>query len=50
MTPAKSRIKPWVWIVLLSLLAGLLVGWLVIGWWLWPVQWTGALPARSGAC
>ena len=48
MTPAKSRIKPWVWIVLLSLLAGLLVGWLVIGWWLWPVQWTGALPADLG--
>jgi LCP family protein required for cell wall assembly len=48
MTPAKSRIKPWVWIGLLSLLAGLLVGWLVIGWWLWPVQWTGALPADLG--
>jgi len=48
MIPAKSRIKPWVWIVLLSLLAGLLVGWLLIGWWLWPVQWTGALPADLG--
>ena len=25
-------------------LAGVLLGWLVIGWWLWPVQWTDAAP------
>ncbi len=24
--------------------AGLLIGWWVLGWWLWPVQWTNALP------
>jgi len=24
--------------------AGLLVGWLVLGWWIWPVQWTNAMP------
>jgi hypothetical protein len=24
--------------------AGLLVGWLVVGWWIWPVNWTNALP------
>lgn len=23
---------------------GLLLGWLVIGWWLWPVQWTNSTP------
>jgi hypothetical protein len=23
---------------------GVLLGWLVIGWWLWPVAWTDALP------
>ncbi len=23
---------------------GLLLGWLVIGWWLWPVQWSGSAP------
>lgn len=28
----------------LVFLAGLLIGWLVLGWWLWPVQWTNALP------
>jgi outer membrane biosynthesis protein TonB len=27
-------------------LAGVLLGWLVIGWWLWPVQWTDAAPWR----
>lgn len=24
--------------------AGLLLGWLVIGWWLWPIQWTNSNP------
>ena len=26
--------------------AGLLIGLLVLGWWLWPVQWTDATPAH----
>ena len=26
-------------------LAGLLFGWLALGWWLFPVEWTDALPA-----
>ena len=50
MTPAKSRIKPWVWIVLLSLLAGLLVGWLVIGWWLMAGSMDRRSARRSGSC
>ncbi|MBL7182982.1 MAG: hypothetical protein ISS50_00870 [Anaerolineae bacterium] len=28
----------------LTFVAGLLLGWLVIGWWLWPVQWTNSAP------
>lgn len=28
----------------LAFLAGLLLGWLVIGWWLWPVQWVNTDP------
>jgi hypothetical protein len=28
----------------LAFLAGLLIGWVVIGWWLWPVQWTNSKP------
>ncbi len=31
--------------VLLAFAAGLLVGWVVLGWWLFPVQWTNTLPA-----
>ncbi len=31
-------------VVLVAFLVGLLVGWLLIGWLLWPVQWTNALP------
>jgi len=25
-------------------LAGLIIGWLILGWWVWPVQWTNAMP------
>ena len=25
-------------------LVGLIIGWLALGWWLWPVQWTNAMP------
>lgn len=25
-------------------LAGLILGWIVIGWWLWPVKWTNSEP------
>lgn len=28
----------------LTFLCGLVLGWLVIGWWLWPVEWTNAGP------
>ena len=28
----------------LVFLSGLLIGWLILGWWLWPVQWTNAMP------
>ena len=28
----------------LVFVAGLLLGWLIIGWWLWPVQWTNTAP------
>lgn len=27
----------------LALVIGLLLGWLALGWWLWPVEWTEAL-------
>ena len=44
---ASSPQRKWVRITMsaLALVAGIAVGLLVIGWWLWPVQWTGALAA-----
>ncbi len=39
------EVKRPVWVVpVTAFLIGLLIGWWVIGWWLWPVQWTNALP------
>ena len=33
------------WVIpVIGFLVGLLIGWWVIGWWLWPVTWTNALP------
>lgn len=28
----------------LTFVAGLFLGWMVIGWWLWPVEWTNSAP------
>ncbi|MCL4393798.1 MAG: hypothetical protein M1482_03145 [Chloroflexi bacterium] len=33
----------------MTYVAGMLLGWLVIGWWLWPVQWTTYTPGQSSA-
>jgi hypothetical protein len=35
---------PW-WAMLIAFLVGLAVGLIVLGWWLWPVQWSQAKPA-----
>lgn len=35
----------WIGIAVLALLGGLVIGWQVIGWRLWPVKWTAVLPA-----
>jgi len=32
----------------LTFVAGLLLGWIVIGWWLWPVQWANSEPWHLG--
>jgi hypothetical protein len=32
-----------------GLVLGVLLGWLVIGWWLWPVEWTDAAPVHLRA-
>ncbi len=33
----------------LAFIAGLLIGLVVLGWWIWPVQWTDAAPAHLQA-
>jgi len=33
----------------LVFISGLLLGWLVIGWWLWPIQWVNVAPAQLSA-
>ena len=30
--------------LVLAFVAGLVLGWVVIGWWLWPMRWTNAEP------
>jgi hypothetical protein len=35
---------PW-WAMLIAFLVGLAVGLIVLGWWLWPVQWNQAKPS-----
>lgn len=41
-----TEVKRPVWVIpAIGFLVGLLIGWWVIGWWLWPVQWTNALPS-----
>ncbi len=34
--------RPWYFWPLIAFVVGLLIGWLVIGWGLWPVTWTNA--------
>jgi hypothetical protein len=35
---------PW-WAMFFAFLVGLVIGWMVLGWGLWPVQWSDAKPA-----
>lgn len=44
----KKQGRFWIGISLAAFLLGLLFGWLVLGWQVWPVQWTGVLPADLG--
>ncbi len=39
-----GRTRPWYFWPLITFVVGLLLGWLIIGWWLWPVEWKNALP------
>lgn len=43
---ASSTRGPRRYLLGLTFVVGLLLGWFVIGWWLWPVQWTNSVPWR----
>jgi hypothetical protein len=45
MTRTTLGARPWFFWPLLAFVAGLLIGLVVIGWGLWPVTWTNALPS-----
>lgn len=38
--------RPFHLLLPLVFVGGLLLGWLVIGWWLWPIQWANVAPAQ----
>jgi len=42
----KARKRSWGWV---NFVLGLFLGWLVIGWWLWPVEWSEADPWQLSA-
>jgi hypothetical protein len=39
-----GRARPWYFWAVIAFVVGLLFGWLVIGWGVWPVTWRNALP------
>jgi hypothetical protein len=39
--------RPLLIILITVFSTGMLLGWLVIGWWLWPVEWTSYHPEKS---
>ena len=34
------------WSIAGAFILGLIIGLVVLGWWLWPVQWTDATPGQ----
>ena len=44
METIKEQSKNPIVIGVAAFVVGLLIGWLIIGWWLWPVEFTGAYP------
>ncbi len=44
MDEIREQLNRPLWVGIISFVIGLLIGLVVLGWWLWPVQWTDADP------
>jgi hypothetical protein len=45
MDALREQLNKPLWIGIAAFVGGLLIGLVVLGWWIWPVQWTDAGPA-----
>ena len=45
MDDIREQVNRPLWVGIISFVVGLLIGLVVLGWWLWPVQWTDAGPS-----
>jgi hypothetical protein len=45
MDDVREQLNRPLWVGIISFVVGLLIGLVVLGWWLWPVQWTDAGPS-----
>jgi hypothetical protein len=45
MDDIREQLNRPLWVGIISFAVGLLIGLVVLGWWLWPVQWTDAGPS-----
>ena len=45
MDAIREQLNKPLWVGIISFVVGLFIGLVVLGWWLWPVQWTDAGPS-----
>ncbi|UCD98024.1 MAG: hypothetical protein JSV42_13835 [Chloroflexota bacterium] len=45
MDDIREQLNRPLWVGIISFVVGLIIGLVVLGWWLWPVQWTDAGPS-----
>jgi hypothetical protein len=45
MDDIREQLNRPLWVGIISFVVGLFIGLVVLGWWLWPVQWTDAAPS-----
>jgi len=45
MDDIREQLNRPLWVGIISFVVGLLIGLVVLGWWLWPVEWTDAAPS-----